>query len=522
MGDTVSNLKVRFSADTKNFEKDMESGKVAIKGFTDTGSSYVQQFASVFGISIGDLSDKLSNMKKQAEAMSAGIKGASAAANIFSGALKVLRLALIGTGIGALVVALGTLIAYFTKTQRGADQVRKVMASMKAIIDVLIDRASSFGEGLFKIFTGKFEEGWKTLKNSLKGAGTEIKNESSQAWELEDALQKLEQREIDLTTVQAERRQKIEELRLKARDLTLTEKERKNALGEAIAVEKQMTADETSLQKERVRILQEQTDMNESTREDYQKLADEKAKLSDIEAQSLSNIRSMSREYNTLTKQIEANAEALKKKRNAENESVSKEISPVSLTTNISTNLETNKLESFAEANRSAAEKAEDSWTEASQIINSSLNDLAVGFGEALGNIATGSNAFSEIGNLLGETMGNLAISLGKTSIAAGIGVEAIKTALKSLNGVAAIAAGVALVALGTAIKSSLSSIASGTYSSNSGTYDTTSGNYSESSSGTTNSESTINVNITGTLKASGSDLVAALEKESTVSRIRK
>lgn len=56
--------------------------------------------------------------------------------------------------------------------------------------------------------------------------------------------------------------------------------------------------------------------------------------------------------------------------------------------------------------------------------------------------------------------LADMAIKEGELLIAQGIGIEAIKTALESLKGAAAIAAGVHLVAIGAAVKSGLSAIA--------------------------------------------------------------
>ena len=56
--------------------------------------------------------------------------------------------------------------------------------------------------------------------------------------------------------------------------------------------------------------------------------------------------------------------------------------------------------------------------------------------------------------------LADMAIKEGELLIAQGIGIEAVKTALESLNGAAAIAAGATLVAIGAAVKSGLSAIA--------------------------------------------------------------
>ena len=64
--------------------------------------------------------------------------------------------------------------------------------------------------------------------------------------------------------------------------------------------------------------------------------------------------------------------------------------------------------------------------------------------------VANGENAFKAFGKFVLQTIGDLAIQLGQTLIASGLGIEALKT----LGGGAAVAAGAALVAIGTLIKS--------------------------------------------------------------------
>lgn len=59
------------------------------------------------------------------------------------------------------------------------------------------------------------------------------------------------------------------------------------------------------------------------------------------------------------------------------------------------------------------------------------------------------------------EPLADMAVKQGEILIAQGIGIEACKKALESLNGFAAIAAGAALVAIGTAAKAGLASLAS-------------------------------------------------------------
>jgi len=110
--------------------------------------------------------------------------------------------------------------------------------------------------------------------------------------------------------------------------------------------------------------------------------------------------------------------------------------------------------------------------------ITQSFNDMAQGVAEAMGNMIAGVGGFDQVGKALLGGIGTLAIQLGQIAIGAGIGIEAIKTALRTLSGPVAIAAGVALVALGSAIKGAVTKMGTGgggggRFSGGSGTYDT-------------------------------------------------
>lgn len=103
--------------------------------------------------------------------------------------------------------------------------------------------------------------------------------------------------------------------------------------------------------------------------------------------------------------------------------------------------------------------------------------------------------------------LADVAIRAGEIIIAEGVGVEACKKALTSLQGPAAIAAGAALIAIGTAAKSGLASLAkSGGKSTSASTYAGSSG-----SAGTQDLKTEMTVYVKG--KIQGSDIVLAGQK---------
>jgi len=536
MAETVTNLKVRFGADTKNFKADLESGKAAVTNFTGAASGAFGEFAALFGVDMGMIQGQLAATNKSLALLSGGFKGATAGAGLFSNALKVLRLALISTGIGAIIVALGSLVTYFTKTERGAEAVERVMASFKAVVNVLIDRFAILGEGIYKLFTGDFKGGWDAMKKSVKDIGTEIVTESKAARELEIALQKLEDKEIALIEVQGKRRQAIAELRLAAKDEEKSTKEKMAAMSEAIALQRQVTADEVALQAERTRILEAQTKMGEVMDEDNRALAESRATLNDLEAQGNDTIRGMMREYNKLSKEVNAQAEALDKetaairlneiaKEKAESKNMDR-LSPIKLTADSKTGkitettlaapkaegFETDKLSASADKIKSIYGDLKTTVMDFSQVFQESMTGIAVGFGESLGNMLAGTGTLSDLGNVVLTSLADLAIQVGKIAIGVGLATFGIKAALQSLNPVLAIAAGVALVALGSAAKGALSGASSGGTYSSASTSSYGSGVSSSGSAGSLRS-APMTIYIEGEFRQRGPDLVATINK---------
>lgn len=94
--------------------------------------------------------------------------------------------------------------------------------------------------------------------------------------------------------------------------------------------------------------------------------------------------------------------------------------------------------------------------------LTSGIASMASGFGEMIGQMASGNIGMKSVVSGLLGIMADMVIQVGKIAISTGIAVKGIKIALQSLNPVVAIAAGVALVALGGAVKGSLSKAAEG------------------------------------------------------------
>jgi hypothetical protein len=219
------------------------------------------------------------------------------------GAMKSLKVAIAATGIGALLIAITSLVSYFTKTQRGADKLKQVMDGLGAAIDVIVDRLSKTGEAFSMILSGNFKGAFQEFKNVFAGTADEIRNEARAAAELAKQLQELEDREIAMIETRAKRRADIEALRLAAADENNTLAQRAKSLKDAIELEKQLADEEVAIAQERARIIKEQNALGESTREDLQREAEANARVIELQAQRDTRLKELVTTYNSLNKQ---------------------------------------------------------------------------------------------------------------------------------------------------------------------------------------------------------------------------
>lgn len=142
-------------------------------------------------------------------------------------------------------------------------------------------------------------------------------------------------------------------------------------------------------------------------------------------------------------------------------------------------------------------------------MVTDTITNFATGFGQLAADLRNGEDAWTNFGNNVLSTFSDMAVSVGKIAIEVGVATLGIKAALETLNPYIAIAAGAALVALGTAAKSSLSAVASGN------TTATVSAN-SYTNTPVLSGEQTkeLSVQVSGTLQADGSTLLAVIENQ--------
>ena len=333
-----------------------------------------------FGTSMNGIVNSFNNVRMNVIALStpfvnfvqtgrlapAALNATAAATGNVSTGMKILRGAIIATGIGALVVVLGSLIAYFTSTQEGINKVNKVLTPLKVVFQTLIGVVQNFGKylleaithpkqmlidlldflkgqfmnrlngmidifkGIGKIITGDIKEGIKQVGEAaaqtvtgvenvvgkVKDAGKAMSDTIDEAVKrgqrIEEINQKLSSSEADFIQQTAELKQLFKEQNMIAEDTTKTFAEREEAAKKSIEIQKQinkLAEDRNGLEQE---LLNLKFASNDTSDADRAELARKKAELAEQAAARIEAITTQNNKVNTIRKAAndQANAQA--------------------------------------------------------------------------------------------------------------------------------------------------------------------------------------------------------------------
>ena len=270
---------LNVTANTKEAQKEI---KQVTKEVQETNKA-TTELASAFDQATGGFISKGKGAIATVQNLGKGFLGAGANATKMGNLIKI---ALTSTGIGALLVAFGSLLTFFTKTQEGADKLKQVFAGFNAGVSAVIDRVSSLGESLTKLFSGDFSGALETAKGAFRGLGDEIQREVNIAIELEKVFQRIRDREIELIVSSSQLRKEIELDKLVAEDRNKTFEDRIAALDRVLENENKLLEAEKAIAIEKRDALEAELDLSKSTAEEREAVAQAQARVNDLEAQS--------------------------------------------------------------------------------------------------------------------------------------------------------------------------------------------------------------------------------------------
>ncbi len=303
------------SEQLKGIKKNMNELKGDVFGTEKALASMNQEFLQMtpFGPMINTLTSSLGK--------------ANAMVKVLTASTNLLKVAIAGTGIGLLVIALGSLITYLTSTQDGIDKVNKVLTPMRVIFEKLQGVVQNLGGNLFKglgeLLNGDLKQGFSTITDGARQAGDELSDAFTegieQGGQLAEMNIKIEQTEIELTKQRAILNRQYQEAKEAAQDLSLEDDVRLKAAKEAQDAQNELLDLEQAFIDQKIERMKLEQTFNDTSREDYQELADLEAERTTFEATAAKRRASAKALENTVNREIHAeNQKRLKEEIKAE------------------------------------------------------------------------------------------------------------------------------------------------------------------------------------------------------------
>ena len=562
------NLKVNIGADTSDFEKGAKEVKQGLKDLSKTGESALGALGSAFGVNTGKIGEMASAIKGAGQKMTeCGNVGVKAFGDLLKG-ITPLQAGIAGLGLAAAVAGFKQLKAAaenFKSTIDGMNMSMATSAYLSTYKQVLYDVNSETGKQVAEAMDkwqrgfGKFKaqlgatfvtaagqdqkwydaflptgviRAWNTVKAASEDAEAAATRNADRASQIADIRKQELQVRKDIADIDVE----IAEQRRIIRDRSKSAEERSAA--EAVIRDKiaQKTEMQTGMAQQLYELQSSMTSEAGSTYEQMKEVTDLYVDWKNLSVQEADQLATIDRYSNSIAGNTSAAAKAAKEyaeavKRMGEVKSKWSGMGTVStdgigamsggvMGPALSVVPQRQDTEYFKQTFlaqlgeikvgigfEADTEKIHDITREVNALVESAAVRTGELIGNLVGTLAAGGDAWGDFRNAAVSAFGDMAIAVGKIAISAGVTTLGIKAAFESLNGYAAIAAGVALVALGSAVKSSLSAVANGDYGAASGGY---SGGGSSHSSGNYETRDVV-VNVNGTLKADGDQLIAVI-----------
>jgi len=349
----VYNLKVKsdtqgvdkLNTATKETTQNMNGAKEAVGGYTSN--------LKIMGVNVGGMLTKLTAFKKGLIAQRVALKASATASGGFSKALKILKLALISTGVGAIVVAVGALAGAFLSTQRGSDALSRAMTPLKVIFEKFIGFVQDlstgmvdmftnpvegikklgkmitenvlnrfkaigiFGEAIAELFSGNLTKGLKKMADAsvqltlgvtnatdkMSDFTDEVKEANKEGQRLTDMTIQIEEKENDLIKTRGRLNRKYQESLEIANDHSKSDAERAAAATAAIQAQDELLKKEKSLNDLKTKKIKLEQSLNDTSREDLKELNTLIAEQENLYAQAAKRKKTAQSILNNVTAQ---------------------------------------------------------------------------------------------------------------------------------------------------------------------------------------------------------------------------
>tara|TARA_B100001250_G_scaffold64763_1_gene51104 strand:+ start:178 stop:1959 length:1782 start_codon:yes stop_codon:yes gene_type:complete len=348
-------VNVRVNADTKKANKNVGEFNEKLKDTSDASK---------------EVQADLSEVKNQADAATGGaiskFRGLIGTIKNVSKSFVTLKGAIVATGLGALVLVIGSIVQAFRSSEEGQNKFAKIMGIIGSVVGNLTDKLSDLGEriidnplelifmplrGILKrlkallmlvpnlgkalneVFLGNFEEagiiaadaflaigtGVENTTEKIKEFGKEVIEDGKNAAKVADARAKADKASRELTIQRAEADRDRASLLEKAVNKELfTVKERIEFLKQAGALEEEITNKEIEAAKLRADAKILENSLSKSTKEDLEEEANLKAEVIRLETAKLTKQKEVTSQTIALLAEEKAAQDAIKAQEKAD------------------------------------------------------------------------------------------------------------------------------------------------------------------------------------------------------------
>jgi hypothetical protein len=153
----------------KQVDGELSKMQKSMRGSNQVSSMFTDTLRSM-GLPVDKFNKLISAQSMLMGKLAGATNTASQSTGVFSKALRILRIALISTGIGAIVVAVGALAAALFSTQRGTDALNKVLTPLRTVFERLWGIVQELGFGMVDAFRNPKQaiaDLWEFLKSQI-------------------------------------------------------------------------------------------------------------------------------------------------------------------------------------------------------------------------------------------------------------------------------------------------------------------------------------------------------------------
>ena len=360
---------INLNVNTKGAQKNVNDLEKAVEGVNnevkDTGASTA---------AMGNTVDKATGgAVSKFKAFKGGLTSVIAS-------FKSLRVAILATGIGALLIAVTSLGQAFTRSEEGQNKFAKILGVIGSVTDNLLDLLADLGENIISVFEnpkqaitdfanlikdnivnrfegllelipnlgksisllfkgefkaagklaadamGKVVLGVDSVTDSVDGAieavkefGKEVADDAANAAKIADQRAKAEKMARDLIVERAEAERRIAEIREKAADKeNFTAAERIELIKEAGKISEDLANKEAQVAKERLQAIELENSLAKSNKQALDEEANARAQVIQLETNRLRLQKALTAEVTTAIRENNAEQKALADQKAAE------------------------------------------------------------------------------------------------------------------------------------------------------------------------------------------------------------